>query len=134
MTFLVSGPVIVDYHLKLCLCLQLISPSESLTDGSKGSSFRRKHQDSSDSTHSFPSTPDKYWTNFTVEHFGIYMCLNKEVDVMSHETFLFTYSVFLMFSYGITWPTVLALKSTLTLLISDMFVLDNLLLKVHLDH
>ncbi|KAI4798768.1 hypothetical protein KUCAC02_020500, partial [Chaenocephalus aceratus] len=38
---------------------RLISPSESLTDGSKGSSFRRKHQDSSDSTHSFPSTPDK---------------------------------------------------------------------------
>ncbi|KAF3834780.1 hypothetical protein F7725_027338 [Dissostichus mawsoni] len=46
------------------ICLQeakelLISPSESQTDGSKGSSFRRKHQDSSDSTHSFPSTPDK---------------------------------------------------------------------------
>ncbi|KAK5870302.1 hypothetical protein PBY51_024952 [Eleginops maclovinus] len=28
-------------------------------DGSKGSSFRRKHQDSSDSTHSFASPPDK---------------------------------------------------------------------------
>ncbi|KAK5907663.1 hypothetical protein CesoFtcFv8_005484 [Champsocephalus esox] len=38
---------------------ELISPSESQADGSKGSSFRRKHQDSSDSTHSFPSTPDK---------------------------------------------------------------------------
>ncbi|KAJ4943826.1 hypothetical protein JOQ06_006320, partial [Pogonophryne albipinna] len=38
---------------------ELISPSESQSDGSKGSSFRRKHHDSSDSTHSFPSTPDK---------------------------------------------------------------------------
>ncbi|XP_036969623.1 unconventional myosin-IXb isoform X3 [Acanthopagrus latus] len=41
---------------------ELISPSESLADGSKGSSIRRKHQDGSghgDSTHSIPSTPDR---------------------------------------------------------------------------
>uniref|UniRef100_A0A3P8RR82 Myosin IXB n=1 Tax=Amphiprion percula TaxID=161767 RepID=A0A3P8RR82_AMPPE len=41
---------------------QIISPSDGHGDGSKGSSFRRKHQDGSghqDSAHSIPSTPDK---------------------------------------------------------------------------
>ncbi|KAM9357790.1 unconventional myosin-IXb [Symphorus nematophorus] len=40
----------------------LLSPSESCADGSKGSSFRRKHQDGSghqDSLHNIPSTPDR---------------------------------------------------------------------------
>uniref|UniRef100_UPI0037E7631F unconventional myosin-IXb isoform X3 n=1 Tax=Semicossyphus pulcher TaxID=241346 RepID=UPI0037E7631F len=41
---------------------ELISPSDSHSDGSKGSSFRRRHTDSSghqDSAHSIPSTPDR---------------------------------------------------------------------------
>ncbi|XP_049910238.1 unconventional myosin-IXb isoform X3 [Epinephelus moara] len=41
---------------------EMMSPSDSYADGSKGSSFRRKHQDSSghqDSAHSIPSTPDR---------------------------------------------------------------------------
>ncbi|XP_074523656.1 unconventional myosin-IXb isoform X3 [Halichoeres trimaculatus] len=39
---------------------ELISPAESLSDGSKGSSFRRKHQDShQDPAPSIPSTPDR---------------------------------------------------------------------------
>ncbi|XP_044055840.1 unconventional myosin-IXb isoform X5 [Siniperca chuatsi] len=41
---------------------EMISPSESHGDGSKGSSIRRKHQDGSchqDSAHSIPSTPDR---------------------------------------------------------------------------
>ncbi|XP_076582057.1 unconventional myosin-IXb isoform X5 [Chaetodon auriga] len=41
---------------------EVISPSESYGDGSKGSSIRRKHQDGSahpDSAHSIPSTPDR---------------------------------------------------------------------------
>ncbi|CAJ1060581.1 unconventional myosin-IXb isoform X1 [Xyrichtys novacula] len=41
---------------------ELISPSECHSDGSKGSSFRRKHQDSSghqDAAHPIPSTPDR---------------------------------------------------------------------------
>ncbi|XP_034563994.1 unconventional myosin-IXb isoform X3 [Notolabrus celidotus] len=41
---------------------ELISPSESHSDGSKGSSFRRKHQEGSghqDPAHSIPSTPDR---------------------------------------------------------------------------
>ncbi|XP_041790739.1 unconventional myosin-IXb isoform X3 [Chelmon rostratus] len=41
---------------------EVISPSESHGDSSKGSSFRRKHQDGSahqDSAHSIPSTPDR---------------------------------------------------------------------------
>ena len=54
----------VLHHLEILFSvLQLISPSESLADGSKGSSIRRKHQDGSghgDSTHSIPSTPDRY--------------------------------------------------------------------------
>lgn len=41
----------------------MLSLSDSYVDGSKGSSFRRKHQDSSghqDSAQSIPSTPDRY--------------------------------------------------------------------------
>ncbi|KAM3619266.1 uncharacterized protein V6R79_005358 [Siganus canaliculatus] len=39
---------------------QLISPSDSFSDGSKGGSFRRKHHDShQDPAHSIPSTPDR---------------------------------------------------------------------------
>ncbi|XP_041647067.1 unconventional myosin-IXb isoform X3 [Cheilinus undulatus] len=40
---------------------ELISPSDSHSDSSKGGSFRRKHQDVSaqDSAHSIPSTPDR---------------------------------------------------------------------------
>ncbi|XP_011613163.2 unconventional myosin-IXb isoform X2 [Takifugu rubripes] len=42
--------------------LQLNSPSDSLSESSKGGSFRRKHQEGSahqDSTQSIPSTPDR---------------------------------------------------------------------------
>lgn len=48
------------------------SPSESLSEGSKGSSFRRKNQEGSghqDSIQSIPSTPDRYSTALT------YKCL-----------------------------------------------------------
>ncbi|XP_060888978.1 si:zfos-588f8.1 isoform X2 [Labrus mixtus] len=41
---------------------ELISPSDSHSDGSKGGSFRRKHHEGSshpDSAHSIPSTPDR---------------------------------------------------------------------------
>ncbi|XP_069006624.1 unconventional myosin-IXb isoform X3 [Embiotoca jacksoni] len=39
---------------------QIISPSESHDDGSKGSSIRRRHQEGhQDSAHSIPSTPDR---------------------------------------------------------------------------
>lgn len=47
---------------KLSSVLQMSPPLESYGDGSKGSSFRRKHQDTSDSAHSIPSTPDRYCT------------------------------------------------------------------------
>ncbi|XP_076008922.1 unconventional myosin-IXb isoform X3 [Genypterus blacodes] len=41
---------------------EMLSPSESHLDGSKGGSFRRKHSDSTshqDSTHAVPSTPER---------------------------------------------------------------------------
>ncbi|XP_070687776.1 unconventional myosin-IXb isoform X2 [Pempheris klunzingeri] len=38
---------------------EMISPSDSHGDGSKGSSFRRKHQDGIDSAPPIPSTPDR---------------------------------------------------------------------------
>ncbi|XP_008289116.1 unconventional myosin-IXb isoform X2 [Stegastes partitus] len=44
------------------ICREILSPSESHGDGSKSSSFRRRHQEGSghqDSGHSVPSTPDK---------------------------------------------------------------------------
>lgn len=70
-------------HLKMLLfsVLQLISPSESI-DGSKGSSMRRKHQDSfgsQDSAAALPSTPDRYCTVLdwpTDEWSGEEMCRN----------------------------------------------------------
>lgn len=48
--------------------VQLNSPSESLGEGSKGGSFRRKSQEGSghqDPTQSIPSTPDRYCTALT---------------------------------------------------------------------
>uniref|UniRef100_A0A3Q3FHY3 Myosin IXB n=1 Tax=Labrus bergylta TaxID=56723 RepID=A0A3Q3FHY3_9LABR len=49
-------------YVKCVSILQLISPSDSHSDGSKGGSFRRKHHEGSshpDSAHSIPSTPDR---------------------------------------------------------------------------
>lgn len=54
--------------------VQLNSPSESLSEGSKGGSLRRKNQEGSghqDSTQSIPSTPDRYCTALT------YKCLRR---------------------------------------------------------
>lgn len=50
-------------YFVIVFILQMLSPSISHLDGSKGGSIRRKHHDGAgyqDSTHTVPSTPERY--------------------------------------------------------------------------